>query len=73
MSREFYHPFDIPLDRPEWYECPRCRHDLRSGGHDSGCTLSPDDQNKEVERVKYVVSTFFKTRGLGSREGGKNG
>lgn len=64
-SLDFLNPV-VPVIGPtrEWYECVGCGTDLRSGHHKENCTLSSSEKTSEVERVSYIVKTFFKAKGL---------
>lgn len=53
----------------KWWQCGSCFGNLRTGKHSFFCTLSPDDQRNEVERVKCIVGTVFKSNGLSVCDG----
>ena len=71
LSTDFYNTIPpVTVKETEWYQCVRCRQDLRGGRHKIDCGLLPEEMSEEFNRVNFIIKTMHKHKGLTIKEGG---
>jgi hypothetical protein len=74
LSQDFYKTIPpVTVKETEWYQCVRCRMDLRGGRHRIDCGLTPGQMEAEFNRVNFIIRQIHKHRVLTVKEGGNDG